>query len=39
MRPSMSICTPRACPYAGRNWVQGKDEPMVSRVSQPVIIS
>ncbi len=38
-RPSMSICTPLACPYFGRNWEYGKLEPMISSVSQSRIIS
>ena len=38
-RPSMSICTARAWPKSGRNWVYGKLEPTVSSVSQPRISS
>ena len=37
--PSMSICTPRAWPNLGMNWVYGKLEPTVSSVSQCLIIS
>ena len=39
MRPSMSICTPRACPSSGRNSEYGKLEPTMSSVSHPVIRS
>ena len=39
MRPSMSICTPRAWPSSGRNSEYGKLEPTISSVSQPIIMS
>ena len=39
IRPSMSTCTPRACPSSGRNSEYGKLEPTISSVSQPVIRS
>ncbi|CAM5300646.1 hypothetical protein SCANM63S_07321 [Streptomyces canarius] len=35
----MSICTPRALPKSGMNCAYGKDEPIVSSVSQSRIIS
>ncbi len=37
--PDRSICTALACPRSGRNWVYGKLEPTVNRVSQPIISS
>ena len=39
MRPSMSICTPRAFPSSGRNSEYGKLVPTINSVSQPVISS
>ena len=39
MRPSRSICTPRALPSSGRNSEYGKLEPTMSSVSQPIIMS
>ncbi|MGH2916495.1 MAG: thiamine pyrophosphate-binding protein, partial [Solirubrobacteraceae bacterium] len=39
IRPSMSICTPRACPSAGRNSEYGNAEPTIRSVSQSCIIS
>ena len=37
--PSMSICTARAWPNSGMNWVYGKFEPTMSSVSQSRIIA
>ena len=39
MRPSMSICTPRAWPSSGRNSEYGKLEPTISSVSHSCIRS
>ena len=39
MRPSTSICTPRAFPSSGRNSEYGKPEPTIRSVSQPCIRS
>ena len=39
IRPSRSICTPRAWPSSGRNSEYGKLDPTINSVSQPIIMS